>query len=78
MAESFNKFGSMWPSLIAVGDSEIGQGGELFSSLNAPSGELWGSVSIGLHRAWRYNAQEIGLEGPPLSCVWQSGIGVGG
>ena len=52
MAESFNKFGSMWPSLIAVGDGEIVQGGELFSSLNAPSGELWGSVSNGLPRAW--------------------------
>ena len=33
------------------------RGGEPFSSLNAPSGELWGSVS---NRAWHWNAQEIG------------------
>ena len=77
--ESFNKFGSMWPSLIAVGDGKIGQGGELvFSSPNAPSGELRGSMSNGLSRAWRWNAQEIGSEGPLSSCKWKSGIGVRG
>ena len=78
-AESFNKFGSMWPSLIVVGDGEIGRGGELvFSSLNAPSGELRGSMSNGLSRAWHWNAQEISSEGPPSSCKWKSGIGVRG
>ena len=52
LAENFNKFRSMWPSLIAVGDAEIGRGGELCSSLNTPSGELRGSVSNGFPRAW--------------------------
>ena len=63
---------------MAVGDGGIGCGGELFSSLNAPSGELRGSMSNGLPRAWCWKAQEIGSEGPPLSCEWRSGMGVTG
>ena len=75
VAESFNKFGSIWPLLIAVEDGKIGRGGEPFSSPNAPSGELQGSVSNG---AWRWNAQEISSEGPPSSHEWKSGIGIRG
>ena len=63
---------------MVVGDGRIGWGGELFSSLNAPSGELQGSVSNGLPRAWRWKAQEISSKGPLSSCKWNSAIGARG